>query len=802
MSNREDITLHADLIRDTRSNKFRLFLLRAIAFLIFFCCPVSVWSTGKVLIFPIPQQVKLTTDTFVVNGNTSILIPENAGNQDVELARFLVRELSDKYGVAVKTKTVASISEERNVILMGTLKNPLIRKYCKDHKLELTKKNPGKEGYILHVKSNLIVIAGWDDAGAFYGLQSLRQLLMVGSGKVVQGIQVTDWPNLPFRGIRIYVPGPENITFFKRFVQDFMALYKYNKVILEVISMRLDRHPEVNAGWIDFSKQIQYSRLNSTEGPNGELKDSSHSDAGDGCIIEKEEVKDMVAFANSNYLEVIPEIPSLTHGYYLLTRHPELAEYPNDKYPDTYCPSNPASYDLMFDVYDEYVEVMKPEMVQIGHDEWCVPLGICPRCNGKDYSELFAQDIGKIHTYFSDKGIRVAMWGDYLLESVRGKGPQKMKTSSGMSYQVPGAIRPEIVKTYIPKDILVFNWFWGDTGKEKELEQLGFKQVYGNLKPNISHWDERIKQVDAIGGAPSSWAATNEYNFGKDLISDFLGCANLLWSTHTIDQLELGEIVRWELISSVRSDFKGKRISSQDGDSVVPVDISSHFNLATNSSILNIGLSAVKSGNVCRNKLSFSLSDPKNARGNCVIAVASGDHVTNALPLTVDKISINDDVSSLIFLQACAISGDNKKAYFNIPDFFDTTDLLGWYEVVYEDGYKEIIPIQYGVNILEWNPGGEKSLDKGEGVTGESQNVYCYEADPVACSADMKNAPITFFAYEWVNKRYGKKIKEISLNGTSGFVRAGGYLKAAGGIMAPDNAIMLRALSVVKKRAN
>ena len=107
-------------------------------------------------------------------------------------------------------------------------------------------------------------------------------------------------------------------------------------------------------------------------------------------------------FASQNFIEVIPEIPSLTHGYYLLTKHPELAEYPGDTWPDTYCPSNPDSYKLMFDVYDEYIEVIKPKMIHIGHDEWWgAPLGVCPRCKGKDYSNLYAQDITKIHDYLA-----------------------------------------------------------------------------------------------------------------------------------------------------------------------------------------------------------------------------------------------------------------------------------------------------------------------------------------------------------------------------------------------------------------
>lgn len=752
----------------------------------------------KPFIFPFPQEMVVTPDSFVVDESLAILIPEKSSEQDVSLARLLQKEMSDKYGVTVKIEKGNAIPGRGNVILMGTIKNSLVNDFCKKHKLEVSDKRPGKEGYVLTVKKNLIVIAGWDDAGAFYGLQSLRQLLIAGQGKFIQGVEITDWPNLPFRGIRLYIPGPENIPFFKRFISDFMALYKYNKVILEVISMRLDRHPEINAGWIEFCKHLKYNRLNSTEGPRGELKDSSHSDAGDGIIIEKDEVQDIVEYARKNFLEVIPEIPSLTHGYYLLAKHPELAEYPDDKWPDTYCPSNPESYKLMYDVYDEYIEVMRPEMVNIGHDEWWgAPLEVCPSCKSKGYSELFAEDVNKIYDYFSAKGIKIAMWGDYLLESVRGKGAQETTSSTGIKYKIPGALNPETVRKSIPKDILVLNWFWGDTDKEKELQDFGFKQVYGNFKPNMSSWEERIKQVDVIGGAPSSWAATNEYNFGKDLLLDFLGCANFLWSTHTINQPQLGELVRWELAPSVRNMLNRNIVPSQDGNPIVPQDISGYFNLSAGANLSGLKKDLIKTGNVSGKTMKFYLFPSDSSTQDWAVAVQSGKKGKGALPQCVDRIAINKDVSSLVFLHACATPGLNKKAYYNIPDSFDTADLLGWYEIIYEDGFKEIIPIQYGVNILEWNPGGEKSFDRGEGTTGSPQKAYCYEAVPIDCSADNKINPVTFFAFEWVNKRFGKKISAINLKSTGQYIRANGYLKASGGEFAPPNTIILKALNII-----
>ena len=421
-------------------------------------------------------------------------------------------------------------------------------------------------------------------------------------------------------------------------------------------------------------------------------------------------------------------------------------------------------------------------MIHIGHDEWRMPLDVCPRCKGKDYSDLYAQDINRIHRYLSDRGIKIAMWGDHLLESVLNAGPIEGISSTGVTYLKPGGLRPSVVKESIPKDILIFNWFWVNQEREMELQEFGFSQVYGNFKPNISNWDERIKKIDLAGGAPSSWAATNEFNFGKDCLLDFLGCANLLWSTHTIDQTDLIGIV-WELIPSIRSNLSAARIPSEDGDVVESIDISAYFNLANDSNVLKV----------------FNLFLPAEASGNSLIAVGSIGVGENPLTSLVKGIPINEDVSSLIFLHACALPAENQKAYYNIPDFFDTPDLLGWYEVIYEDGFREIIPIQYGVNILEWNPGGEHSFDKREGRTGSPQNGYCYLADPIRCSSDEINNPITFFAFEWVNPRFGKIIKEVNIYGSVNYQSAQRSSNPETRPM-PGNAILLSGISKVKKR--
>ena len=152
---------------------------------------------------------------------------------------------------------------------------------------------------------------------------------------------------------------------------------------------------------------------------------------------------------------------------------------PGNKWPDTYCACSPKSYELLFDVMDEYIEVMKPRMVHAGHDEWFPPMAWVPCCKDKDPGEVFGEDLRKVHDYLEKKSIRMAIWGDYLLEGVRGKGMQKRSASDGLTYQAPGAMTPEQVRALVPKDILIFNWFWSkEEGGESQLRHssmsLGF----------------------------------------------------------------------------------------------------------------------------------------------------------------------------------------------------------------------------------------------------------------------------------------------------------------------------------------
>src|SRR5690349_1631095 len=367
------------------------------------------------LIFPAPREITNSGKAFVLDERVTIAVPDHPSSEDLFLARMLADELSDRFGLHLKTEHVGNVDGGRRTIVMGAVTNPLVATYCGIHAISITAGDPGPEGYVLRANESVLLVAGSDDRGAFYGLQSLRQLLTKNDGGTlrIQGVSIRDWPDKPFRGIKLYLPGRQNIPFFKRFVRDFMALHKYNTLIMEMnASMRLDRHPELNTGWIKFAHDTTYSRRNYPLGaPHGIEQNSTHQDIADGDILEKDEVADLARWVRQYHIELIPELPSFTHSYYLLSEHKDLTEVPGEKWPDTYCPSNPKSYQLLFDVYDEYIDVLKPRMIHAGHDELFLPVGLCPRCGNKDIAERYGEDVKKIHDYLAGKGIRMAIWG-------------------------------------------------------------------------------------------------------------------------------------------------------------------------------------------------------------------------------------------------------------------------------------------------------------------------------------------------------------------------------------------------------
>jgi hypothetical protein len=259
----------------------------------------------------------------------------------------------------------------------------------------------------------------------------------------------------------------------------------------------------------------------------------------------------------------------------------------------------------------------------------------------------------------------------------------------------------------------------------------------------------------------------------------FVGCAPLLWSDNWPEAKESHKLIQ-KMMPTVRRSLKGLSTPTEDGEPVTTLDINERFNVPCEAAAFGGDLCDSPSETVISGRKPFLLGG-KNSSGNVAIMVGSVGEGGSLLPVEANPIPIGEDPSSLLFLHACDKPASNHMGHSTIFNFPDCADLLGWYEIVYEDGLIETIPIRYGVNILEW-----------QWARNEEPNSLCYEADPVNCAADGKE-PVMFFAFEWLNPRFGKVIQEVRLKGSRNFRNFRGQI-------IPSNAIALLAMSIVKKR--
>jgi hexosaminidase len=89
-------------------------------------------------------------------------------------------------------------------------------------------------------------------------------------------------------------------------------------------------HPEINEGWQEYAAFMNEYPGKTIVMQNcfGWEKNSIHSENGGGKIVPQEMFLKLVNYCRERFMDVIPEMPSLSHSDYLLTRHRELAERP------------------------------------------------------------------------------------------------------------------------------------------------------------------------------------------------------------------------------------------------------------------------------------------------------------------------------------------------------------------------------------------------------------------------------------------------------------------------------------------
>jgi hexosaminidase len=292
----------------------------------------------------------------------------------------------------------------------------------------------GEESYTLQVDDAGVRILAATPAGAFYALQTLRQLLPSTLDGVerrddvnaarVPGVRIVDRPRFAYRGMHLDVARHFfPVEFIEKYL-DMMALYKFN---------RFHWHLTEDQGWrIEIER---YPRLTEIGGWRSETMVEKNFDPyiGDGTryggFYTQDEVRRIVQYAADRFITIVPEIEMPGHSTAALAAYPELACTPGPfevvtrwgVFEDIFCPKE-ETFEFLENVLTEVMALFPGEYIHIGGDEapkrrWresAVAQDVIRREGLANEEELQSWFIRRIERFLGEHDRRLIGWDEIL----------------------------------------------------------------------------------------------------------------------------------------------------------------------------------------------------------------------------------------------------------------------------------------------------------------------------------------------------------------------------------------------------
>jgi hexosaminidase len=388
--------------------------------------------------------------------------------------------------------------------------------------------HPGE--YRLRVTPKAVRIEAGDSLGAFYAIQSLRQIAPVDSyGKFctdsspvrIPALEIRDYPRFGWRGLmldcsRTFLP----VGYLKKTI-DRMVMYKMNVLHL---------HLTDDQGWrVEIRK---YPDLT-----NDCSRFSSRFPDETGGFYTQAELRDLVAYAQERHVTIVPEIEMPGHSSEVFAAYPELScrRVKSEIFPffsgpgitdDIYCAGNDSVFAFLENVLDEVMEIFPSAYIHLGGDEAPkVRWKECPACQSRirkenlaDEAELQSYFIRRITAYVHSKGRKVIGW-DEILEGGLADGAAVMSwrgTEGGIKAAELG--HPVVMS---PTSHCYFDYSYETTPVEKVY---AFEPIPPGLDP--------AKASLILGGQANLWTHIDrtESRMDMQIYPRLIALSEALWS--------------------------------------------------------------------------------------------------------------------------------------------------------------------------------------------------------------------------------------------------------------------------------
>lgn len=491
-------------------------------------------SDNQYNLIPFPARFSGQNGQFTLTNTTRIVITPAADASVRAVAQTVAGQLKTATGLSLPlAPTSPVVAKGANIFL--TLNKKL---------------NLGDEGYKLTVTPGKVLAEAATPKGLFYAAQTMRQLLPAGQSNVAMpACAITDKPRFGYRGLmldvgRNFMPVP----FVKKFI-DLMAMHKQNT---------FHWHLTDDQGWrIEIKKypkltQIGSKRAETVVGQNYQNYPQQFDGKPVGGFYTQDEIRDVVRYAQSRFVTVIPEIEMPGHAQAALAAYPELGCDPAKGYKvrtqwgiseDVYCPSE-KTFTFLQDVLSEVITLFPGKYIHIGGDEcpktaWKAS-ALCQELikkNGlKDEHELQSYFIRRIEKFVNTKGRSIIGW-DEILEgglapnatvmswrgTTGGIEAAKQKHNVVMTptntcyldyYQGNPATEPLAIGGYLPLDqVYAYEPMPTELSSDEQKYVMG---VQGNIWTEMMPTPETVEYMTyprAIALAEIGWMQAGPHNF-------------------------------------------------------------------------------------------------------------------------------------------------------------------------------------------------------------------------------------------------------------------------------------------------
>jgi hypothetical protein len=343
------------------------------------------------------------------------------------------------------------------------------------------KRIAGPEAYHLVVARDAIEIYAAADAGAYYALQTLRDLTVI-YGRALPVCRIEDRPDFRRRGVyhdcsRGKVPTLDTL----KDLVTWLARWKINELQLYIENVfAFKQHPEIGRDYSPFT-------------PEEILQLQDH------CQVHH--VRLVGSLASFGHLEKILSLPRYRH----LGEMPGFRGFAGGT---TLCPADAGSIRLIDELYREFMPLFEADDFNVCCDEtWELGKGRSKRRAARiGTGRVYLDFLLKIHRLCEKHGKRMNAWADIVLKY------------------------PELLAD-LPRDIVLLNWEYEHNGaniaRTKEIAGAGFNLMVcpgtstwlthgsrlGNSLVNVTKFASQGRRHHAEGLVNTDWGDQGHRNF-------------------------------------------------------------------------------------------------------------------------------------------------------------------------------------------------------------------------------------------------------------------------------------------------